>query len=146
MKLFKFVVLALGISIAGAAAAHSDEYLETQQAPNGGQLRMAGGYHYELVLKPTGKGDMHDVLVYLTDHAGTQIDTKGATGNATILSKSKLNVPLQADGKNVMRGAANFGFNPKLKAVVSITLPGQSAEQARFTPFAKAGAAEGHKH
>jgi len=30
--------------------AHTDEYLDTQKAPHGGQLRMAGIYHFELVV------------------------------------------------------------------------------------------------
>lgn len=136
MKLLKAAVLAFSVGFAGAAAAHADEYLDTVKAPNKGQLRMAGAYHYELVIKPTGKGNTNDVLVYVTDHANKEIATKGATGTATILSDSKASVVLKPEGKNVMKGAGNFGMDPKLKAVVSIALPGQQPEQARFTPLA----------
>ena len=38
----------------GAALAHTDEYLDSMKAPNGGQLRMAGVYHYELVVTRDG--------------------------------------------------------------------------------------------
>lgn len=146
MKLLTVAVMALGLGYAGLAAAHSDEYLETVKAPNGGQLRMAGGYHYELVIKPAAKGDANDVLVYLTDHAGQEIDTKGATGTATILSKSKASVVLKPEGKNAMKGSASFATNPDLKAVVSVALPGQKAEQARFTPLAPKHGEPGHGH
>ena len=35
--------------------AHTDDVLDTQKAPNGGQLRMAGVYHYELVVANDSK-------------------------------------------------------------------------------------------
>lgn len=146
MKLLKVAVLAFSIGFSGAAAAHADEYLDTVKAPNKGQLRMAGLYHYELVIKPTGKGKTNEVLVYVTDHADQQIDTKGAAGTATILSDSKASVVLKPEGKNVMKGSGNFGLNPNLKAVVSITLPGQQPEQARFTPLAPNPNHDGQKH
>jgi len=115
------------------------------KAPNGGQLRMAGIYHYELVIKPTGKGNTNEVLVYVTDHGNHEISTKGATGTATILAGSKASVVLKPEGKNLMKGSGNFGLNPNLKAVVSITLPGQPPEQARFTPLAPSSAQSSHK-
>ena len=36
-----------------------------------------------------------------------------------------------------MKGAGKFNLAPDMKLVVSITLPGQAAEQARFTPLQK---------
>ncbi|OGB27045.1 MAG: hypothetical protein A3I66_22500 [Burkholderiales bacterium RIFCSPLOWO2_02_FULL_57_36] len=146
MKLLKVAVLAFSIGFSGAAAAHADEYLDTIKAPNGGQLRMAGMYHYELVIKPTGKGNTNDVLVYVTDHGNQEINTKGATGTATILAASKASVVLKPMGKNLMKGSGNFGLNPNLKAVVSITLPGKQPEQARFTPLAPNHNQGGQKH
>ena len=146
IQMARIAVAALGVALAGAAAAHSDEYLETVQAPNGGQLRMAGGYHYELVVKPGASGGTNEVLVYLTDHAGTAVPTEGASGTVTVLSKGKTSVALKPEGKNAMRGSGNFEINPKLKAVVSVALPGQQAEQARFSPFAKAADGNGSKH
>ncbi|HJV53962.1 MAG TPA: hypothetical protein VJ652_21015 [Noviherbaspirillum sp.] len=146
MKFIKIAVLALGIGVAGFAAAHSDEYLDTTKAPHSGQLRMAGAYHYELVIKPTGKDNANEVLVYVTDHGGKEVDVAGATGSATILSNGKATVQLKPEGKNVMKGAGSFATGPNLKAVVSITLAGQQPEQARFTPFAAKTADAGHLH
>lgn len=146
MKLLKLFVVALSIGAAGVAAAHSNDYLDTVQAPNGGQLRMAGGYHYELVIKPAGKDNANEVLVYVTDHAGKEVSVAGATGTATILSNGKATVQLKPEGKNLMKGAGNFAASPSLKAVVSIGLAGQQPEQARFTPFAAKLAESDHMH
>ncbi|HJW57138.1 MAG TPA: hypothetical protein VJ577_17890 [Burkholderiaceae bacterium] len=146
MKLLNLVVMALSIGAAGVAAAHSNDYLDTVQAPNGGQLRMAGGYHYELVIKPAGKDNANEVLVYVTDHGGKEVSVAGASGTATILSNAKATVQLKPEGKNLMKGAGNFAASPNLKAVVSIGLAGQQPEQARFTPFAAKLAESDHMH
>ena len=128
----KLSLLTLSLIFSQTVLAHTDEYLDTQTAPHGGQLRMAGMQHYELVVKP------NEVTVYLTDHAGTKIPSKGATGSATVLSgKNKTAVKLIPADDNVMKGAGKFNLAPDMKLVVSITLPGQAAEQARFTPLQK---------
>lgn len=132
MKYLKLSLLAVSLIFSQGAFAHSDEYLDTQTAPHGGQLRMAGIYHYELVVKA------NEITVYLTDHAGTKIPSNAAAGTATVLSgKDKASVKLQPAGDNVLKGAGKFGLAPDMKVVVSIALPGQSAEQARFTPLQK---------
>jgi hypothetical protein len=120
--------------------AHSDEYLDTLKAPNGGQLRMAGIYHYELVVvKDSKEAKDNPVVVHVADHAGVKIPTTGAKGAATILTgKSKVTVPLVPDGDNRMKGVGNYASTPDMKAIVSITLAGKAAEQARFTPLSMA--------
>lgn len=138
-----------------SALAHSDDILDTQKAPNGGQLRMAGAYHYELVVARDGKETQDKpVLVYVTDHAGAKIPTVGAGGTATLLAgKAKVTVTLVPDGDNRLKGVGKYASAPDMKAIVSITLAGKAAEQARFTPLAApktiAAAADthaGHKH
>ena len=129
--------------------AHSDEVLDTQKAPNGGQLRMAGAYHFELVVaKDSKEAKDNSVLVYVTDHAGARIPTVGAGGTATILAgKQKASVKLVPDGDNRLKGMVTYSSTPDMKVVVSITLPGKSAEQARFTPLATGAASHAeHKH
>ncbi|MBI4742408.1 MAG: hypothetical protein HY777_12855 [Betaproteobacteria bacterium] len=117
--------------------AHSDDYLDTQKAPNGGQLRMAGAYHFELVVAKDSKAAKDNALVvHLTDHAGAKISSAGATGTATLLAgKSKVTATLVPDGENRLKGSAKYASMPDMKVVVSIALPGKSAEQARFTPL-----------
>lgn len=124
--------------------AHTDEVLDTQKAPNGGQLRMAGVYHYELVVaKDSKEAKDNAVVVYVTDHAGTKVSTSGASGTATILAgKTKATATLAPDGDNRLKGMAKYLSTSDMKVVVSITFPGKAAEQARFTPLA--AAKDGH--
>ena len=119
--------------------AHDDAYLDTQQAPNGGQLRMAGVYHLELVVdKSTPQAADKPVVVYVTDHAGQKVSTEGATGNATILAaKGKASVALVPDGDNRLKGTGNYASTPDMKAIISFTAKGQPPETARFTPLLK---------
>ena len=120
--------------------AHTDEALDTQKAPNGGQLRMAGAYHYELVVaKDSKEAKDNAVVVYVTDHDGKKVATSGASGTATILAgKAKVTATLAPDGDNRLKGIAKYASAPDMKVVVSITFPGKTAEQARFTPLAAA--------
>ena len=148
-RMTSIAVLAGLTFAAGAALAHDDAYLDTQKAPNGGQLRMAGPNHYELVLaKDAGEVKENPVVVYVTDHAGQRIPTAGAAGTATILAgKLKAAATLKPDGDNRMKGVAKYASTPDTKAVVSITLAGKQPEQARFTPLAVAKDTHtDHKH
>ena len=124
--------------------AHTDDVLDTQKAPNGGQLRMAGVYHYELVVaKDSKEAKDNAVVVYVTDHAGIKVPTTGVSGMATIMAgKSKATATLIPDGDNRLKGTAKYVSVPDMKVVVSITFPGKAAEQARFTPLA--AAKDGH--
>ena len=124
---------------AASVHAHDDAYLDTQQAPHGGQLRMAGVYHLELVVdKSTPQAADKPVVVYVTDHAGQKVPTQGATGNATILAaKGKASVALVPDGDNRLKGTGRYASTADMKAIVSFTAKGQSPETARFTPLLK---------
>lgn len=124
---------------AGAVFAHDDATLDATAAPHGGQLRMAGIYHYELVLvKDSKSAKDNPVVVYLSDHGGTKIASAGATGTATLLGASgKATTTLQPDGDNRLKGVAKYASTPNTKVVLSIALPGKTPEQARFTPFAQ---------
>jgi len=135
--------------VAGSPAfAHSDEYLDTQKSPNGGQQRMAGIYHFELVVaKDSKEAKDNPVVVYVTDHANAKIPTVGAGGTATILAgKQKASVKLAPDGDNRLKGVGKYASTPDMKVVVSITLAGKPAEQARFTPLAAPPAAANDGH
>jgi len=119
---------------ASPASAHEDAWLATQKAPNGGQLRMAGPYHYELVAGDSASTTTaRTLLVYVTDHAGAPMPTQGARGVAHVLAgKERASVPLAPDGENRMKGAGAYPWASDAKVVVSITMPGAKPEQARF--------------
>lgn len=138
-KLFVFSAVALTLaSGATPALAHDDAYLDTAKSANGGQLRMAGAYHLELVMAKDSKEtkDM-PIVVYVTDHGGTKIPTAGATATATILAgKVKTTTKLLADGDNRLKGIAKYASSSELKVVLAVSMAGKAVEQARFTPFA----------
>lgn len=148
--------LARGLSLmalAGLSHAHGDDYLDTVKAPNGGQLRMAGPYHLELVLKKGANASQASpVAVYVTDHAGQVIPTQGAKSSITLLNgKQKSSAELSPGSGHQFTGEAKYTANSVLKAVVSVQFPGQEAQQARFTPFKPvqpkaASGHEGHAH
>lgn len=131
------IALALAAS-ASTVHAHDDAYLDTQKAPHGGQLRMAGLYHLELVLDKSSPAIADkSVLVYVTDHAGQKISTANATGSATILAaKAKATVALVPNGDNRLKGVGRFASTPDMKVVITLTAKGQPPETARFTPLA----------
>jgi len=153
MKATKTLALAVGLTWGAAlpplAHAHDDAYLDTLTAPHGGQVRMAGGSHYELVVvKDSEVAKDNAVVVYVTNHAGTKITTTGASGSVTLLSgKIKVSAVLTPDGDNKLTGHATYASTPDLKAVVKVKLAGQDEQQARFTPLApRAADHEDNKH
>lgn len=147
-RITSLLLTALTLAVSATPAlAHDDATLDAMKSANGGQLRMAGIYHFELLVAKDAKADQDKpVLVYVTDHAGKKIATAGATGTATLLAgKQKASVTLKPDGDNRLKGVARYAATPDLKVVLAITLSGQPPEQARFTPLkAEIAVLEGH--
>ena len=110
MNLRHYALLAALAGVCATASAHTDEYLDTVAAPNGGQLRMAGAWHFELVVaKNSPEARENPVVVHVTDHAGAKVPTAGATGTATILAgRVRAQVTLVPDGDNRMKGFAKY--------------------------------------
>lgn len=135
------LLVAASLGLMGAnALAHTDDILATMKAPHGGQLKMSGPYHLELVVKPGL------VQVYVTDHGDRQIASQGGRGSVTLLSGGKKTVvKLSPAGGNLLQGKGTFNAAPDMKAVVSVMMPGQPAQQARFEPGKKDDHA-GHAH
>jgi hypothetical protein len=133
----------------GTARAHDDATMNAMVAPHGGQLRMAGGLHVELVIaKDSNSVKENAVTVYLTDHAGVKVPSAGRSAMVTLLyANSKATSVLTPDGDNRLSGRAVYASLPDIKAVVNVITPGQPAQQARFTPLAPdAQGAIDHKH
>jgi hypothetical protein len=150
----KALVLSAGM-LSSAAFAHTDEYLDTIVGPNGGQLRMAGVYHLELVLVKDAKaGSASAVKLYLLDHGNNPQPAKAAKGTVLIVSgKEKAKAELSLQQGNFLSGSAAYTAAEDLKAVVNVTITtenGEVTEQAKFTPFkpvpAKTEAEKGHDH
>ena len=131
-KTMATVLLGAALTLSLPAWAHTDEYLDTIAAPHGGQLRMAGPYHLELVARDKA------LVLYVTDHGDNPIATDGGVGKATLQigkAKAKTTVKLEAAGENVFKGSGEFTLKPQSVIVVFLKLPGQEAQSARFTPL-----------
>jgi hypothetical protein len=112
--------------------AHTDEQLDTIPSPHGGQVRAAGPYHLELVVKEGG------LVLYVTDHAGQEIKTDGGEGKARVQQNKtggKITVELEPSQQNMFTGSGEIQVNPETVIVVFVKLPEQDAYAARFTPL-----------
>jgi hypothetical protein len=150
-KVSVLATVALGLLVGfGYVHAHGDEvHADALKAANGGQVQVAGANHFELVVTKTSKEAMDNpVVVYLTDGNGKKLPSAGALGTATLLTgKDKTVVTLTPDGDNRMKGIGKYASTPAVKAIVSITFAGKSAEQARFTPLViESDGHSDHKH
>ena len=125
-------VLAAPLIIFQPAWAHTDEQLDSISSPHGGQVRAAGPYHLELVVKGG------ELVLHVTDHANNEINTIGGEGKANIqLDKtvSRIAVTLEPSDNNMLKGSGDFQINPETVIVVFVKLPEQDAYAARFTPL-----------
>lgn len=144
----RILLTVLALALALPAVAHDDATLDAMATPHGGQMRMAGPYHFELVVAE------RQLTLYLSDHADQPVASQGVRGTATVLSGGKASVPLESAGANVLRGTGDFAVGPEMKVVVSLTFPDEKTWQARFTPWdrmqgtkpAGAAAPAGHSH
>ncbi|SFL14436.1 hypothetical protein [Falsiroseomonas stagni] len=108
-----------------AARAH-----EPRRGPNGGQKVDIGTNHAELVAAG------NTLRLFLFDGADRPIPAAGATAQAVILAGGRqATVALAPAGDNVLVGTGDFAAARGMRAVVTLTLPGQRPAQARFTPM-----------
>ncbi len=129
MKLFKTTLFAASLLIAGYALAHTDEYLDSQPTPHGGQIRMTDAYHLELVVKDK------ELTVYVMDHGNEAQPSAGMTATATILSgETKTEVKLEPAEENLLKGTGDFKISDDMKVVLSVT---PAPMTVRYTPFQK---------
>jgi hypothetical protein len=126
------VAILLGMAITLPTWAHTDDYLDTLTTAHGGQLRMAGPYHLELVAKDK------EMVLYVTDHGDNPVKTDNGTAKATIrIGKggAVTTVKLEPAGENQMKGLGEFTLKPESVIVVFVKLAGDEAQSARFTPL-----------
>lgn len=136
MKILAAAVLAAGLALGGTVSAHDDD---KTAAANGGQVRAAGEFHFELVLaKESREAKPNAAALYVTDRAGNKVSTAGAKGRLMLMSKrsGKQEILLAPDGGNGLRGNGTYASDADLVAVALVSLPGKKTEQARFTPLA----------
>ena len=127
-----FLFSAALASMSLLASAHTEEFFDSRPSPHGGQMRMTGPYHLELVSKD------NEIVVYVMDHADSELSVNGGSGKATIQSgktKTKTSVKLERAGDNSLKGSGNFSITPDTVITVFVTLPEQEAYAASFTPL-----------
>jgi hypothetical protein len=126
------VLTVTALAVPLPAAAHSEQHFDNINTPHGGQMRMAGPYHLELVTKDK------ELVVYVTDHGDNSVPTEGGVGKATVQtgkSKEKTSIKLEPAGENTLKGTGEFAVTPETAIVVFLKLPEQEAQSARFTPL-----------
>jgi len=130
----QWIVFLMGIALVAAvpapAWAHTAAYFDSHPSPHGGQKRMAGPYHIELVAKPG------EVTVYLTTHAEQDIPTAGGEGKVVVdTGGKKTTIALTPAGKNVLKGKGEFTLDQDSTVVVFVKMPDQEAWGAEFMPL-----------
>lgn len=119
------LAVAVLIGLAGAAHAHTDDWFATHATPHGGQVRMSGPYHLELMPQQT------DVLVYVTDHGDTPIPTAGWTAQlVTLRGGKKTSIQLKPAGANTLRGKGQVA--PDAQVVLSVSPKTGEEYSARY--------------
>ena len=124
--------LALGLSIlllASAVSAHDDATLDRMPSPRGGQVRMAGPFHFELVVEP------ERVILHFMDHANQSIPTADARATAKITTTSgSQTIDLFAISESALGAEATVEPLAGAKLEVTVSVPGQRPWTVTFTP------------
>lgn len=143
-SLAKAFLAAVFFAFSVAVLAHSNEYLDSVPSPHGGQVRMSGPYHMELMVNTPG-----ELNVYVTDHGNVPQMTAGAEAVAKVKNGKKVvEVKLAPGGENTLKGKGEFVMNAKTEVVVFLKMPGQEPEGFQFTPLkpkTKAGKSTTHQ-
>jgi hypothetical protein len=133
-KAMASLVFGMTLTLSQPAGAHTDEYFESVEAPHGGQLRMTGPFHMELVAK---EGNL---TVYVTDHADNAISVDGGLAKATVeTGTNRIQVHLHPVGDNMLKGSGTFSLTPSTVVIVFMKLPNQDGYAARFMPLKPKG-------
>jgi len=126
------VLITATLAVSLPAGAHTEEHFNSIEAPHGGQMRMAGPYHLEIVAKEK------EIVLYVTDHSDRKISTEGGVGKAAFQigkAKPKTSIELEPAGDNALKGYGDFSVTPETVIIAFLKLPGHEAQSARFTPL-----------
>ncbi|MDP3841567.1 MAG: hypothetical protein Q8Q81_03085 [Oxalobacteraceae bacterium] len=117
--------LLIAVSIAlSTGLAFADGELKPHHG--GAMAEAASGNRIELV------AGTDQLTVYLSNHDGKPVDSKGVSGEITLLSgneKTKATLTPTSDNQMTAKASATAGA----KAIVKFALPGKPAEQVRLT-------------
>ncbi|QLI82278.1 hypothetical protein HZU75_12500 [Chitinibacter fontanus] len=133
------LLISLMLLTASFSYAHSEAEMAAMVAPHGGQLKMVGWYHFELVSKG------QQVNLYLSDHAGTPKPSKDVKGTVTVLDGTqKQEVTFTPLAPNQLRAQLSRKPSKNAQLEVKLTFPDGRSEQAQFDLQAPAKPAANH--
>ncbi len=142
MPVRALIVLLSVVWVVGASA-HTDEHFDRHPAPHGGQVRMAGPYHIELV------AGENQLTLYITDHADNPVQSAGGSAKAIVMTGKKRYVLVLAGvGDNKLEGTGEFKLGKPSHVTVIVKLPQTDSQLARFTVSKKpkAHSSRSHQH
>lgn len=136
-KILLVAILRIALDASGLLA-HDDEMLDRMPAPHGGQLRMAGRYHVELVLEPTR------IRVFFASHAGAEVAAPSGAASVKLVSGGEeRTLALEVLGESVLGAEGSFSFTPGMTVEVSVERGENAPLVVRFAPRGYATASEG---
>ena len=129
--------LLLGVNVAPVHA-HDPATLDSLPSVHGGQVRMAGPLHIELVILGRAAAQTERlVLVYLQNHMFEDVSSNGLKGIVRFLDGQRVTTvslnPIEANG---FSGRGAFDINPSVTAEISITDKDGQVWSATYSPFA----------
>jgi hypothetical protein len=125
-------VLAL---LSASAPAHDAMALDSMPSAHGGQVRMAGPYHMELVLEGTPTGETRSIHIFLQNHLFADVASAGITGMVRLTEGSQTTaISLTPDGFNSLRGQGRYASRSMVRAVVVLTTKDGEQWSATFAP------------
>jgi hypothetical protein len=134
-----FFILALPLAT-GLAGAHDPGTLDKIKSAHGGQVRMAGPFHLELVLEKGACGASNPVTLYLQTHAFTDVPADGTKATVQLsvgTSPETTTADLTPSGSNSLAGKGVYASKTALVAKVTLTDKEGQVWSATFTPFAR---------
>jgi hypothetical protein len=127
-KILLVAILRIALGASGSFA-HDDETLDRMPALHGGQLRMAGRYHVELVLEPSR------IRVYFASHAGDAVAApSGAASVKLVTGGEERTLALEVLGESELGIDGSFPFTPGMTVEVSVERGEKAPLVVRFAP------------
>ena len=127
----KAALAAVAVTACLAAAAQNAPSIaqgeHNHDGQHGGKVVESGHHHLEIVVKDGV------VSIHVNGEDGKPEDVKGATGTAAVLADGKKHdIKLTVDPGNFLTGLGDFKASKGATVVVTLTMPGHTAEQARI--------------
>ncbi|MFP5512365.1 MAG: hypothetical protein ACLGJC_04710 [Alphaproteobacteria bacterium] len=111
-----------------SAMAQDKSHGHSHTAPHGGQIQNIGTYEAELVVKGT------ELTLYLVDKDEKEVPSNGFEATAVVLAKDgQKPVALKPNGNNKLTGTADFTYEGKFRATVTLTSAGKEVGKGRYS-------------